>query len=111
MCIRDSKKDIQKFKNYLSTTIPSLENNPIVFTRRCVYTDTLDGHFWIDRHPEISNLTIGTGGSGHGLKMGPVLGKLIVTAATGGDSKWSARFRWRDLKNDEVKKEECRYDG
>ena len=79
--------------------------------RDSVYTDTLDGHFWIDQHPEISNLTIGTGGSGHGLKMGPVLGQLIATAAEGGNMEWSSKFRWRDLKIEEAKKEECRYDG
>ena len=104
-------KDIQKFKDYLSSTIPALKDDPIVFTRRCVYTDTLDGHFWIDQHPRISNLTIGTGGSGHGLKMGPVLGQLIATAAEGGNMNWSPRFRWRDLINNQAKKEECRYDG
>ena len=75
------EKDIQKFKKYLTSTIPSLENDPIVFTRRCVYTDTLDGHFWIDQHPEISNLTIGTGGSGHGLKMGVEI-RLMATYLT-----------------------------
>jgi len=102
-------KDLQHFKTYLSTTMPLLKGDPIVYTRRCVYTDTLDGDYWIDRHPDILNLTIGTGGSGHGLKMGPVLGQLIATAAEGKEMEWSHRFRWRTFENDFEKKEEARF--
>lgn len=60
---------------FVQMTFPALVNAPLVFTRRCLYTDTLDGHFWIDNHPEIKGLSVGSGGSGHGMKMAPLLGE------------------------------------
>jgi glycine/D-amino acid oxidase-like deaminating enzyme len=102
-------EDIAGLRNFLSESIPSLANDKIVYTRRCCYTDTLDGHFWIDNHPEIKNLTIGTGGSGHAFKMGPVIGDMIAKVAEGKNHKWSARYRWRDLKLFTKNMEEARF--
>jgi glycine/D-amino acid oxidase-like deaminating enzyme len=102
-------EDISQLRKFLFETIPSLANDPIVHTRRCCYTDTLDGHFWIDNHPSIKNLTIGSGGSGHGFKMAPVLGDMIATVAEGKHHKWSARYRWRHLANSTTIQEEARF--
>jgi glycine/D-amino acid oxidase-like deaminating enzyme len=103
------ESDIDHLKNFLNESIPSLANDKIVYTRRCCYTDTLDGHFWIDNHPEIKNLTVGTGGSGHAFKMGPVIGAMIATIAEGKDHKWSSRYRWRHLDKSDKNKEEARF--
>lgn len=92
-----SETDIARLRRFLRDTFPSLADDPIVYTRRCLYCDTFDGHFWIDRHPRLGGLTVGTGGSGHGLKMAPVLGRLIANAAEGKDEPWLARFRWREV--------------
>lgn len=81
----------------LAEWMPALAKDPIVYTRRCCYTDTLDGHFWIDRHPGIEGLTVGSGGSGHGFKMAPVIGEMIAAAASGEKHRWSDRFNWRNL--------------
>ena len=102
-------EDITDLRNFLNQSIPSLANDKIVYTRRCCYTDTLDGHFWIDNHPEIKNLTIGTGGSGHAFKMGPLIGDMIATVAEGKNHKWSARYRWRYLPYTDTNKEEARF--
>jgi glycine/D-amino acid oxidase-like deaminating enzyme len=101
--------DIEKLRKFLRESIPDLADAPIVFTRRCCYTDTLDGHFWIDCHPEIKNLTIGSGGSGHGFKMAPSVGKMIADVATGNPHQWSDRYRWRDLDATTVQREEARF--
>ncbi len=98
-----------RLQAFLNQSLPALANDPVVFTRRCCYTDTLDGHFWIDRHPEIEGLSIGSGGSGHGLKMGPILGELIADAAEGKNHKWGARHRWRHLSKDTPQVEEARH--
>lgn len=104
-----TKEDVQKLRTFLKESIPALANDPIVYTRRCCYTDTLDGHFWIDRHPTIKNLTIGSGGSGHGFKMGPIIGKMIATVAAGGNHKWSDRYKWRNLNDLTIQSEEARF--
>jgi sarcosine oxidase / L-pipecolate oxidase len=47
--------DIQHLRRFLAETFPALADAELIYTRRCLYNDTLDEHFWIDRHP-------GTGG-------------------------------------------------
>lgn len=106
---RVNDQEVKDFRDFLSTAFPKAKADPIVFTRRCLYTDTLDGHFWIDQHPEIKGLSVASGGSGHGMKMGPILGPLIADMAEGKDHPWLERFRWRDLSYDTLQKEEARF--
>jgi glycine/D-amino acid oxidase-like deaminating enzyme len=103
------ENDIANLRKFLKESIPSLAKDPIVYTRRCCYTDTLDGHFWIDNHPEIQGLTIGSGGSGHGFKMGPVIGEMIAAKAEGDNHKWSSRYNWRHITSKTGNKEEARF--
>lgn len=100
--------EMTQMRGMLRKCIPALANAPLVYTRRCLYTDTLDGHFWIDHHPEIANLVVATGGSGHAFKMGPVLGPMIADAMEGKRGPWSDRFRWRQLDRKTVQAEEAR---
>jgi glycine/D-amino acid oxidase-like deaminating enzyme len=102
-------EEMARFREFLKETLPSLATDPIEYTRKCLYSDTLDGHFWIDRHPDIEGLTIGTGGSGHGLKFGPVLGEIIANAAEGNREKIPVRFRWRHLEAGTAGQEESRH--
>lgn len=80
---------------FLPTAFPELATAPIVGRRLCVYGDTLDGHFWIARHPDRANLVVATGGSGHAFKFAPVLGGLIADIALGVPHPLADRFRWR----------------
>ena len=50
---------------------------------RCLYDNTIDEHFVIDR---IGRIVIGAGTSGHGFKFGPLLGSLLADLATGSRS-------------------------
>ena len=102
------ENDIEQLRLFLKNSIPALADAPIVYTRRCCYTDTLDGHFWIDNHPEIKNLTIGSGGSGHAFKMGPVIGEMIAAVAEGHTHQWSTRYRWRPIDDKTKLQEEAR---
>ena len=54
-----------------------------VHTETCLYTNTPDDDFIIDRHPEVPNVIIGAGLSGHGFKFTPLLGELLVQLALG----------------------------
>lgn len=44
----------------------------------CLYTNTPDYHFLIDRHPRWSHVVLACGFSGHGFKFGPVVGRLVA---------------------------------
>ena len=68
---------VEQLRTYLKAHIPSLENAPIVETRVCQYENTWNGDFLVDRHPEIENVWIAGGGSGHGFKHGPALGEYL----------------------------------
>ena len=80
---------------FLAHCLPELLDAELVATRACLYCDTADGHFWIDRDPRREGLTVASGGSGHGFKFAPVLGGLIADAVEGRDNPWRERFRWR----------------
>jgi glycine/D-amino acid oxidase-like deaminating enzyme len=83
------------FRDFLRDSFPALADAPIVARRLCIYCDTRDGHFWIDRHPERPNLTIASGGSGHAFKFAPVLGAIIADTALGIPHPLARKFRWR----------------
>jgi glycine/D-amino acid oxidase-like deaminating enzyme len=104
-------RDIEHLRAFLATTVPALSDAPLVATRRCLYVDTPDGDFWIDRHPQYSGLTVATGDSGHGFKFTTILGGLIADAVEGKPNRWLPKFRWRDFPTHDVKAEAARYQG
>ncbi len=103
--------DEAALRRFLADTFPALEDSEIVHTRRCLYSDTLDEHLWIDRHPEVAGLTVAAGGSGHAFKMAPVLGGLIADAALGEPNRWLPKFRWRELTAATAGQEAARFHG
>ena len=50
----------------------------VVTSAVCLYTNTPDGHFIVDRHPDHANVAIGAGFSGHGFKFTPAIGERLV---------------------------------
>jgi glycine/D-amino acid oxidase-like deaminating enzyme len=90
-----TEEDERRLRDFLREALPSLIDAEIVYTRRCLYCDTPDTNFWIDRHPERAGLTIAAGDSGHAFKFGPVLGGIIADAVEGKQNAYLPRFRWR----------------
>lgn len=86
----------RRCRGFLSEAAPGLSDAPVVSTRLCLYCDTFDSDFWIDRHPDLEGLVVAAGGSGHGFKFAPLLGGLIADAVEGRKNRWAHRFRWRD---------------
>jgi glycine/D-amino acid oxidase-like deaminating enzyme len=68
----------------LRERFPALANAPLVEARVCQYEASSDGHFLIDRHPQLENVWLVGGGSGHGFKMGPALGEHVAAVVQGG---------------------------
>lgn len=44
----------------------------------CLYTNTRDGHFVLDRHPESPRVWLLSACSGHGFKFAPALGSIVA---------------------------------
>lgn len=64
-------------RRYVEERFPGLSSRPIRFTH-CLYTNTPDYHFLIDRHPRWSQVVMACGFSGHGFKFGPVVGRIVA---------------------------------
>ena len=88
-------EDEKNLREFLASTLPSLADAPIVYSRVCMYCDTHDGHFWIARDPEREGLVVAAGDSGHGFKFAPVLGEIIADAVEGKHNPLLDKFRWR----------------
>ncbi len=106
---RVTDEEVKDLRSFLKESIPLLLEAPLIYTRKCLYTDTLDGHYWIARHPEMRGLSVSTGGSGHGFKMGPVLGAISADIAEGKPNKLAEKFAWRHLSEKTKQSEEARY--
>jgi sarcosine oxidase len=57
--------------------LPSLDPRPVA-TERCVYDNTADSDFILDR---VGRIVVGCGTSGHAFKFGPLLGELLADLA------------------------------
>lgn len=68
---------------FLRRRIPRLADAPVVETRVCQYETTTDTHFVIDRHPAMANAWLTGGGSGHGFKHGPRIGRYVMDRLDG----------------------------
>lgn len=73
-----SAKGIKAAAEYLGYRFPGLHGAPLIESRVCQYTNTPDGDFIADRHPEAANVWLLGGGSGHGFKHGPALGEMVA---------------------------------
>ncbi|MDE3136877.1 MAG: FAD-dependent oxidoreductase [Acidobacteriota bacterium] len=62
----------------IARVLPDLAHAPLVEARVCQYESTANGDFLIDRHPNLKNVWLVGGGSGHGFKHGPALGRYVT---------------------------------
>lgn len=64
----------------------------VLWTLTCMYTNTPDRHFILDRHPAHDNVVYGCGFSGHGFKFASVIGEVLADLATGGTTRHDIGF-------------------
>jgi sarcosine oxidase len=64
----------------------------VALAKVCLYTNTPDMHFIVDRHPEKPNVVYGAGFSGHGFKFATVIGEILADLATTGRATPDADF-------------------
>lgn len=76
---------VEMAREMIRRRFPALGNAALEGVRFCQYTNTPDGDFIVDRHPEAANLWLVGGGSGHGFKHGPALGELVAESVLRGE--------------------------
>lgn len=64
----------------------------VLWTLTCMYTNTPDRHFILDRHPVHDNVVYGCGFSGHGFKFASVIGEVMADLALGSTTRHDIGF-------------------
>ncbi|XP_072909531.1 peroxisomal sarcosine oxidase [Hemitrygon akajei] len=82
IAFRLPSQDVNLLSDFLSKEFPGLDPKPAVI-EYCMYTSTPDLDFILDHHPHHRNIIIGTGFSGHGFKLAPVVGKVLSELCIG----------------------------
>ncbi|VUC36354.1 unnamed protein product, partial [Clonostachys rosea] len=93
----------EAIRQFVSIFLPDFADRPFHSTKFCWYTDTLDNSFLIDYVPGYGDqsLFVCTGGSGHGAKFLPILGKHAADIFEHGSQSTSYMYphwRWREDK-------------
>lgn len=64
----------------------------------CLYTNTPDEHFWIDRYPAHPQVLVASPCSGHGFKFSPVIGEILADLVQAKPTRFDlSLFRWRGV--------------
>lgn len=71
---------LEGIQTFVRDRFPHLDPAPIKDVT-CLYTNTPDSAFVIDRHPSLASIVVGAGFSGHGFKFGPVIGEMLAALA------------------------------
>ena len=95
--VRDvSEDEVEAIRPFLRRYLPDADG-AFRSAAACLYTNTPDEHFWIDRHPLHANVLIASPCSGHGFKFASVIGEVLADLAMHGTAAFDlSRFasRW-----------------
>lgn len=76
-----SAHEVDHILTFLADAVPDL-TAPVRQAKVCLYTNTPDEHFIIDRHPEHPSVIVASPCSGHGFKFAPTIGEILADMAT-----------------------------
>ena len=84
--------NVESLREFMRAHIPGVAGAPLRESRICLYTQTPDEHFIVDKHPEHEHVVIGTGFSGHGFKFSTIIGKMLTDLALDGSTPHNDRL-------------------
>jgi sarcosine oxidase len=74
--------EADRLREVLAIRAPSF-NGPLQESAACLYTNTEDGDFIIDRHPDDARVVLASPCSGHGFKFAPAIGEVLADLVEG----------------------------
>jgi sarcosine oxidase len=80
---RPSERNVRRARDYIARRFPALADAPVVQTRVCQYSLTADTRFVLAPLPDAGRTWIAGGGSGHGFKHGPSIGRHAADLVDG----------------------------
>ena len=81
-----SSEEAASMREILRRFLPNADG-PLRSAVVCMYTNTPDEHFWIDWHPQFSQVLIASPCSGHGFKFSSAIGEAVCDLVMGGKSR------------------------
>jgi sarcosine oxidase len=87
-----SPQALADVRSFMVRRFPALARAPLSEARVCQYENSANGDFLIDRHPEWRNVVLVGGGSGHGFKHGPAVGRYAAELTVGTLQRVEPRF-------------------
>jgi sarcosine oxidase len=72
-----TESDIKAMRALLARYLPAA-NGAFLRGTVCLYTNTADGHFILDRHPETDRVILASPCSGHGFKFASAIGEVLA---------------------------------
>jgi sarcosine oxidase len=84
-------EDERRLRSAIAERLPGL-NGPIVSSTVCLYENSPDDHFLIDRLADQPNVIYAGGFSGHGFKFSSVVGEILADLVTHGEATPAAGF-------------------
>jgi glycine/D-amino acid oxidase-like deaminating enzyme len=88
---RPTARALAEIVAFRDRRFPLLKGAPLTEARVCQYENSSNGDFLIDFHPRMENVLLVGGGSGHGFKHGPEVGRYAA-ARLAGSGKPEPRF-------------------
>ena len=73
------ERSVAKLSDWVARRLPDANRKPR-YAETCIYTNTPDGSFVLERH---GNVVVGSPCSGHGFKFAPWIGRHLAELATG----------------------------
>jgi sarcosine oxidase len=89
---RVSPEGVDAARAYLAQRFPALAKAPLIHSRVCQYENSANGDFLIDRLPGHERVWLVGGGSGHGFKHGPEVGRRVAAHVTDATLAVEPRF-------------------
>ncbi len=83
--------DEETFRACLRRFLPTA-NGPLLALRTCLYTNSPDAHFILDRHPQHDRVVVAAGFSGHGFKFATAMGAGLADLACEGRTQLPIGF-------------------
>jgi len=80
---RPTEAALAEIVAYRDRRFPLLKGAPLTEARVCQYENSSNGDFLIDLHPQWPNVLLLGGGSGHGFKHGPEVGRYAAARLMG----------------------------
>jgi len=78
-----SQQALADVRAFMARRFPRLADRPLSEARVCQYENSSNGDFLIDLHPRWDSVVLVGGGSGHGFKHGPAVGRYAAELALG----------------------------